>query len=86
MIICVIFDQAVGSYGNPFSFRNRPDAVRTFINEIRRPESGVLHQNRHDFCLMHVADYDETAGLITGVPADVICHGKDVALEDPAAH
>ena len=79
MILAVIQDQGINAFGNPYVFRNDADAVRTFVNEIRKDDGSILSVNHSDFVLVCVGSYDDATGVVTGESAVVLCHGKDVS-------
>lgn len=48
-VICAVWDAAVESFGQPFFVRSRGEAIRSFQDEVQKPDS-QLH--------LHPEDYD----------------------------
>ena len=80
MIIAVVKDALIGSYGVPIFFANAAVAVRAFSAECNRaaPDNPVF-ANRGDYDLIKIGEYYESSGTIISCDPVVLVHGRDVA-------
>lgn len=66
LVMCSVFDKAVGAYAPPFSCRARGEAIRMVADEASRPESS-LHGHPDDFELYVVAEFSQEDGSFESV-------------------
>lgn len=78
MKIIAVRDSAIEAFGTPFFTQTVGQAIRSFIDEINRPESN-MGQHPEDYDLYEIGEYDTNQAQIT-VPAQprLIAVGKDV--------
>lgn len=64
LIVCTVRDSAVNAYMPPFFSRHLGEAMRSFGDLVRDPQSNV---GRHpaDFHLYLLGEYDDVTGLFT---------------------
>lgn len=64
LVVCSVRDSAVNAFMPPFFSRHLGEAMRSFGDLVRDPQSNV---SRHpvDFQLYLLGEYDDTTGLIT---------------------
>ncbi|WNK13348.1 MAG: nonstructural protein [Microvirus sp.] len=62
--VCSVFDSATDSYGRPFLVPHVGQAVRSFTDEARNPESDIA-KHPGDFTLFHLCSFDDRFGRFT---------------------
>lgn len=63
LIVCAVRDVKVGAFANPFHVPTRAFAVRSFIDEVNRPdEKNMLNKHPADFQLFQLGTFDEESG------------------------
>jgi len=83
MIIAVVKDALVGSYGVPIFFANAAVAVRSFSTECNRAAAdNPIYTNRGDYDLLKIGEYYEDSGTIIPCDVSVLVHGRDVPRPD----
>lgn len=78
-----VWDSAVQAYAPPILVAARGAAVRSFTDEVNRPnENNPLHGHAEDFELHLLAIFDENTGVFTSPPdgPEILARGKDVKL------
>lgn len=63
MLICAVRDSAVDAYGIPIFVRARGEAIRSFMDEVRRKDS-TMGQHPEDYTLYLLGEYDLSSGRI----------------------
>lgn len=64
MVICSVWDSAIGSYGRPFFVPSRGVAMRSFQDEVRRKaDDNPMNAHPEDFELFYLAEFDDQTGL-----------------------
>ena len=61
-----IRDNAVKSYERPFFQNSSEEAIRSFRNQIKNPQT-IWHANPEDFDLFHLGFYDTETGIFTSL-------------------
>lgn len=71
-----VFDSALGAFMRPFATPSIGAAVRSFGDEIKRPDSEM---GRHptDYQLFTVGEFDDVTGQFTSCAAAQIARGAD---------
>lgn len=64
MIIVAVRDRAIDSFGTPFFVVAPGQAIRSFMDEINRPDS-PMGAHPEDYDLYELGEYNENAGAIT---------------------
>ncbi|WNK12518.1 MAG: nonstructural protein [Microvirus sp.] len=59
--VVAVFDSAVDAYGRPFFVPHTGQAIRSFTDEVKNPESD-LSKHPGDFVLFHLSTFDERVG------------------------
>jgi hypothetical protein len=59
-----IYDNKAEAYAQPFFFNKVGEAIRAFT-QLAQDGSSQVGKHPEDFCLFHVADYDEISGEVT---------------------
>lgn len=67
MKIYAIFDEAIESYGQPIFTRTAGQALRSFSDEVKNPES-PFNKHPEDYSIYYMGEFNEQTGIIT--PAD----------------
>lgn len=77
--VVAVRDSALDAFDRPFFTPSIGVAVRSFGDEIKRPDS-PMHKHPEDFELWHLGEYDDTTGRIAQAPDHrQIARGKDFA-------
>lgn len=73
-------DLATQAYGNPFTTRAQGEALRSFQDEANAdPAKSAIAQHPEDYELYKLAEYDDEAGIIHGLPQpELIARAKDL--------
>ena len=72
MRVYSIYDKKALAYSPVLSFPNDVFAIRACEADLRNSQS-VYSQYPSDFCLVHVADFDDVKGILTPVaPLEVV--------------
>lgn len=59
-----VFDVKLGQYNTPMAFQSRGVAIRSFMDEVKREDSGnMLNKHPEDFMLFFVGCFDAEAGV-----------------------
>lgn len=74
MKIYCIYDCKVESFGTPFFFRTKGDALRGF-SEVSNDQKTQIGKYPADFTLFEMGDYDEVKGkfVLYSTPTSVAC-------------
>lgn len=77
-----IRDSKSGSWSPPFFVMSRPEAVRSFSDEVnsRNPES-MLAKHPEDFTLFCVCEFDVTSGDVVPVGPESLALGANLVRE-----
>jgi hypothetical protein len=68
VIVCAVFDSGVRSYGRPFTFKARGEALRSWETIVNSKDS-PFNAHPHDFCLFEIGSFDEdTAEYVPLIP------------------
>jgi hypothetical protein len=60
-----VYDRKSASYARPFFFPTSGMALRSFIDEVNRPdENSLLYNHPADFSLHEIGQFDENTGRI----------------------
>lgn len=79
MIICSVFDSVASTFGRPFFVPSRAVAIRTFTDEVNRPdEQSNLYLHPDDFSLFVIGQFDDQSGALLAHPPEVLIRAKDV--------
>lgn len=78
-LIVAVSDRAVGEFMNPFVVPSRGLAVRSFTDEVNRPES-EMHKHPEDYELHCLGEFEPEHGEIYSFKegAELLVRGKDV--------
>lgn len=67
-----VFDSAVGTFAPPMALRSRGEAIRSFTDACKDPQS-VLARHPSQFRLFYLGEYDDsTADFVVQKPMPVI--------------
>lgn len=78
--LCSVFDSASQTFGSPICVVHAGLAMRSFMTEMRSPES-AWSKYPGDFALYEVGAFDDVTGLL--IPLDkprVLLQGSDVSV------
>lgn len=79
--VCAVFDSAVEAYGQPIFVRARGEAMRSFIDEVRRSDS-MFAKHPSDYSLYLIGSFDDaTASLVACTPERLV-RGQDCLLKE----
>lgn len=62
-VMMAVSDRAVGAFMRPFFAPSVGVAVRSFTDEVNRPE-GEMHKHPEDYELHHLGEFDEESGQV----------------------
>lgn len=81
--VCVsVYDRATETYGRPFVVPHVGSAIRSFMDEINRPDS-ELGKHPSDYELFEVASFDDATGTFSVPPAPSrLVRGSDFANKE----
>lgn len=83
VIVVAVFDRALGGFNRPFYVAARGLAVRSFADEVNRPD-GDLGKHPEDYELWQLGTWDEESGEFEGFKAKSrIALGSDFVKEKP---
>lgn len=58
-----IFDNAVGAFNRPFFTPSRGVAIRSFVDEVKRPgDDNSMARHPNDFSLFYLGEFDDVSG------------------------
>lgn len=81
VIVCGVFDRALGAFGRPFFAAARGVAVRGFGDEVNNPQS-EFSKHPSDYELWELATWDDQSGEFSMVKAkERICRAADLVKE-----
>lgn len=75
-VVVGVYDRAAQVFGRPFFVVARAQALRSFRDEVNRPDS-EMGRHPEDFDLFQLAVYDDGAGSFE-LAHELIARGKDV--------
>lgn len=78
-MICPVYsikDELVG-FGSPIVEQNEATALRNFTYAMNRPDS-LANENKKDYTLYKIAEYDTEKGCIKAVGPEFIVNGSAV--------
>lgn len=76
MKIYAIKDVAIEAFGQPIFVRAQGQAVRSFMDECKNPES-QLNKHPNDYELYYIGEYQDETGTIMGVTPERINRATD---------
>lgn len=80
-VVCAVFDSAVQAYSQPFFVRSTGEAVRSFSDEVNRPDqANALYQHPDDYILWQLATFNDDEGIFLAEKR-VLVRGKDAIKE-----
>jgi len=80
--ILVIRDRAIDAYGQPIFAASVGGAVRSFADEINRPnENNQLHKHPEDFDLFLLGEFDDQTGEFDTTRPAQVAVGKDLVIK-----
>lgn len=62
LVVVSIFDLAAQSYGRPVFIPSQGLAIRSFSDEVNKPDGGDLHNHPEDFVLYELGGFDDNTG------------------------
>lgn len=68
LVVCAVFDSAVGVYFQPFFARSRGEALRSFVDISNKP-GHTFNSHPGDFSLFVLAEWSEENGRFDNKPA-----------------
>lgn len=76
-ILCSVRDSAVNAFMQPIFVRAVGEAVRSFADEVNRPESPMF-KHPDDYELYEIGVFDDSNGSVTMLPEPrSLARGKD---------
>lgn len=79
LYMVAVKDRAMDMFNRPFFVPHRNAGIRSFADEVNRPESEMF-KHPDDYDLYYLDAWDETTGLTTDRPdfPELLVRGKDV--------
>lgn len=69
LVICCVFDSAVGAFGRPHFVRSRGESLRAFQDEVNREPTkeipNPLFSHSTDYQLYYLGTFDDNTGKFT---------------------
>jgi len=63
MVVCSVFDRAVGAYGRPLFMQSKGVAIRSFSDECKRvADDNQMNKHPQDFSLFELGTWDDQTG------------------------
>lgn len=82
LVLCSVYDSAVGAYGRPFFARAKGEALRAFADEVGNPSS-EFGKHPEDYSLVYLGAFDELRGeFALADKPDVLLYGRDVGSKE----
>jgi len=61
-----VYDKQAMAFGRPFFFPTRGMAIRTFMDEVNRPdENSLIYKHPADFALFYIGEFNDSDGYFT---------------------
>lgn len=76
MLVCSVFDSALGSYANPFAVPTAAFAERSFHDEVNNAKS-PMYVHPDDFSLYMIGHFDQDTGRLEPMDAMMLCRAVD---------
>lgn len=67
LVVAAVFDEAVGTYFQPYFARSRMEAIRSFVDACNQPDH-IFNKHAKDFSLYVLAEWDENDGAFRPLP------------------
>lgn len=82
-VVVAVRDRAADTFGRPFFVAAVGQAVRSFSDEVNRPDKdNQLFNHPEDFDLYEVGTFDDDVGLLVGLDRPrMVAVGKDMKKE-----
>lgn len=78
LIVVSVRDSALDAFMRPFFVPTTAMAVRSFQDEVKRPES-EMGKHRDDYALFEIASFDEESGRFDNLPSPrQLIRGSDI--------
>lgn len=78
----VVHDAAVGAFNRPMFFRSRGEAIRSFEQAVRDPQSGFSSHER-DYTFWQVGSFDDASGKFIVLEPERVCGALDFRSLEP---
>jgi len=79
LVICAVYDSAIGAFGRPFFVPSRGVAMRSFKDECKRvAEDNPMNAHPEDFELFYLAEFDDGTGLFSEQLQESLVRAVDV--------
>lgn len=76
--VCAVWDAKLEEYGQPFFVRAIGEAIRSFGDEVKRPDANNnLSKHPEDFTLDHLGEFDSETGELASQAPRTIAAGRD---------
>lgn len=66
--VFTVYDSKSEHYGNPIFLLNKGEALRSFADEAKNPES-MIGKHSADFTLFMIGEFDQATGTFKPLPA-----------------
>lgn len=76
MNVYSVHDNKAGYYMNPTVARSNPEAMRSFSDAVKHPES-LFNKHPKDFTLVRIGKWDDEKGVIIPDEPDILANGAD---------
>lgn len=63
--VYAVFDEKAGAFLAPFTYATDGMASRSFVNEVKRPDS-LIGSSPEDFSLIKLGTFDDQTGALEG--------------------
>ena len=63
-----VYDKAIGAYGRPMFLQSDGQCLRSFIDEVNNPESG-MHKHPEDYSLFKLGSWDDESAIFVAEEA-----------------
>lgn len=79
--VFAVFDSAVTAFERPFFARHAAEAIRSFEDAVRDPQSPFI-KHPLDFTLFQLGDFNDVSGEFSGGPPQRLAAAADFMMKD----
>jgi len=80
MHVFSVYDDAAKAYLQPFFSRSKGEAIRSFTDACA-DEKSQFHKHLHDFTLVYLGEYEDTAGEFKPVMPEKVLAARELDLD-----
>lgn len=85
LMLCAVLDKQVGAMTPPQCFRSKGEALRSFMDACAQ-ENGNFNRHAVDYVFVHVGDFDDCTGELSGKPVQLVTALECVSRKESIGH